>query len=160
MASMENQTIGDREINMHEEMRRAFALLSGKWKLEIMWLLNQRTYRFGELRTRRRRGGGSGAADRPGEAAGGERELFDADDARRLGAGAERHVLPVGRHRRGHDDLRPRRDDADLRLEERNAAPVEEVVVLGVSVGGAKVVKTDIAASNGVIHVIDTVLMP
>ncbi|ATE71105.1 winged helix-turn-helix transcriptional regulator [Lysobacter capsici] len=47
---MENQTIGDREINMHEEMRRAFALLSGKWKLEIMWLLNQRTYRFGELR--------------------------------------------------------------------------------------------------------------
>lgn len=50
MASMENQTIGDREINMHEEMRRAFALLSGKWKLEIMWLLNQRTYRFGELR--------------------------------------------------------------------------------------------------------------
>lgn len=47
---MEDQTIGDREINMHEEMRRAFALLSGKWKLEIMWLLNQRTYRFGELR--------------------------------------------------------------------------------------------------------------
>jgi DNA-binding HxlR family transcriptional regulator len=47
---MENQTIGDGEINMHEEMRRAFALLSGKWKLEIMWLLNQQTYRFGELR--------------------------------------------------------------------------------------------------------------
>src|SRR4030081_1671465 len=38
------------EINMHEEMRRAFALLSGKWKLEIMWLLNQRVCRFGELR--------------------------------------------------------------------------------------------------------------
>lgn len=35
---------------MHDEMRRAFALLSGKWKLEIMWLLNQRVYRFGELR--------------------------------------------------------------------------------------------------------------
>jgi len=35
---------------MHEEMRRAFALLSGKWKLEIMWLLYQRVYRFGELR--------------------------------------------------------------------------------------------------------------
>lgn len=31
-------------------MRRAFVLLSGKWKLEIMWLLNQRVYRFGELR--------------------------------------------------------------------------------------------------------------
>lgn len=30
----------------------------------------------------------------------------------------------------------------------------------GVMVDGAEVVKTDIAASNGVIHVIDTVLMP
>lgn len=48
--SMEKQTIEDAGINMHEEMRRAFALLSGKWKLEIMWLLNQRIYRFGELR--------------------------------------------------------------------------------------------------------------
>jgi DNA-binding HxlR family transcriptional regulator len=48
--SMKNQTMGDAKINMHEEMRRAFALLSGKWKLEIMWLLNQRVYRFGELR--------------------------------------------------------------------------------------------------------------
>lgn len=38
------------EVNMHDEMRRAFSLLSGKWKLEIMWLLNQRIYRFGELR--------------------------------------------------------------------------------------------------------------
>lgn len=47
---MENKTNGGDEINMHEEMRRAFALLSGKWKLEIMWLLNQRIYRFGELR--------------------------------------------------------------------------------------------------------------
>ena len=47
---MEKKTNGGDEINMHEEMRRAFALLSGKWKLEIMWLLNQRIYRFGELR--------------------------------------------------------------------------------------------------------------
>ncbi|WP_353627675.1 helix-turn-helix domain-containing protein [Ralstonia pseudosolanacearum] len=47
---MKNQTSGDEELNMHDEMRRAFALLSGKWKLEIMWLLNQRVYRFGELR--------------------------------------------------------------------------------------------------------------
>ncbi|KQQ78204.1 MarR family transcriptional regulator [Xanthomonas sp. Leaf131] len=47
---MEKQTIEGDERNMHEEMRRAFALLSGKWKLEIMWLLNQRVYRFGELR--------------------------------------------------------------------------------------------------------------
>jgi uncharacterized surface protein with fasciclin (FAS1) repeats len=30
----------------------------------------------------------------------------------------------------------------------------------GVAVDGAKVIKTDISASNGVIHVIDTVLLP
>jgi uncharacterized surface protein with fasciclin (FAS1) repeats len=30
----------------------------------------------------------------------------------------------------------------------------------GVTVDGAKVIKTDISASNGVIHVIDTVLLP
>lgn len=47
---MKNHTNDRDEINMHDEMRRAFALLSGKWKLEIMWLLNQRVYRFGELR--------------------------------------------------------------------------------------------------------------
>ena len=47
---MEKQTKGQGEVNMHDEMRRAFALLSGKWKLEIMWLLNRRIYRFGELR--------------------------------------------------------------------------------------------------------------
>jgi DNA-binding HxlR family transcriptional regulator len=47
---MENQTKEADGINMHDEMRRAFALLSGKWKLEIMWLLNKRIYRFGELR--------------------------------------------------------------------------------------------------------------
>ncbi|QNR45472.1 helix-turn-helix transcriptional regulator [Pseudomonas chlororaphis] len=47
---MEKQTNDSATVNMHEEMRRAFALLSGKWKLEIMWLLNQRVYRFGELR--------------------------------------------------------------------------------------------------------------
>ena len=47
---MEKQTMAEEDVNMHEEMRRAFALLSGKWKLEIMWLLNQRVYRFGELR--------------------------------------------------------------------------------------------------------------
>ncbi|WP_413786049.1 winged helix-turn-helix transcriptional regulator (plasmid) [Agrobacterium sp. rho-13.3] len=47
---MENQTNGDPVATMQDEMRRAFTLLSGKWKLEIMWLLNQRVYRFGELR--------------------------------------------------------------------------------------------------------------
>lgn len=50
MPSMKKHTIEDTEINMHDEVRRAFALLSGKWKLEIMWLLSQRIYRFGELR--------------------------------------------------------------------------------------------------------------
>jgi len=48
--SMKKKTNENTGVNMHEEMRRAFALLSGKWKLEIMWLLNQRIYRFGELR--------------------------------------------------------------------------------------------------------------
>jgi DNA-binding HxlR family transcriptional regulator len=38
------------DFTMQNAMRRAFAMLSGKWKLEIMWLLNQRVYRFGELR--------------------------------------------------------------------------------------------------------------
>lgn len=38
------------DFTMQDEMRRAFAMLSGKWKLEIMWLLSQRVYRFGELR--------------------------------------------------------------------------------------------------------------
>jgi DNA-binding HxlR family transcriptional regulator len=42
--------MADEEPSMQEEMRRAFALLSGKWKLEIMWLLNSRVHRFGELR--------------------------------------------------------------------------------------------------------------
>lgn len=40
--------MGD-DFTMQDEMRRAFAMLSGKWKLEIMWLLNQRVHRFGEL---------------------------------------------------------------------------------------------------------------
>jgi DNA-binding HxlR family transcriptional regulator len=47
---MEKQTIVHVEPSMQEEMRRAFALPSGKWKLEIMWWLNSRVHRFGELR--------------------------------------------------------------------------------------------------------------
>lgn len=47
---MQNQTMSDDIGNMHEELRRALALLSGKWKLEILWLLYQRVHRFGELR--------------------------------------------------------------------------------------------------------------
>ncbi|NHT77608.1 helix-turn-helix transcriptional regulator [Rhizobiaceae bacterium CRRU44] len=42
--------MAESDFTMQDEMRRAFAMLSGKWKLEIMWLLHQRVYRFGELR--------------------------------------------------------------------------------------------------------------
>ncbi|WP_404477588.1 winged helix-turn-helix transcriptional regulator [Novosphingobium sp. BL-52-GroH] len=51
--SMENVTIGGVEIDpsrMHAELRYALGLLSGKWKLEIMWHLYLRTHRFGELK--------------------------------------------------------------------------------------------------------------
>ena len=37
---------------------------------------------------------------------------------------------------------------------------LEIAVKDGVTVNGAKVVKTDITGSNGVIHVIDTVVLP
>jgi DNA-binding HxlR family transcriptional regulator len=30
--------------------RRAVGMISGRWKLEILWLLNQGTHRFGELK--------------------------------------------------------------------------------------------------------------
>jgi DNA-binding HxlR family transcriptional regulator len=42
--------MAETSFTMQDEMRRAFAMLSGKWKLEIMWLLHQRVHRFGELR--------------------------------------------------------------------------------------------------------------
>jgi DNA-binding HxlR family transcriptional regulator len=35
---------------VRDEVRRALALIGGKWKLEILWLLNQRMYRFNEMR--------------------------------------------------------------------------------------------------------------
>jgi len=41
-----------------------------------------------------------------------------------------------------------------------NGAAVSIDATNGVKVGGANVVTADIYASNGVIHVIDTVLMP
>ncbi|AYM14709.1 MULTISPECIES: winged helix-turn-helix transcriptional regulator [Agrobacterium] len=51
---MEKQTIvclEDADIDrLHDEMRQAFSMISGKWKLEILWLLNQRIHRFGELK--------------------------------------------------------------------------------------------------------------
>src|SRR5580700_2801621 len=35
---------------LRAEARKALGILTGKWKLEILWPLNQRTHRFGELR--------------------------------------------------------------------------------------------------------------
>ena len=35
---------------VRRRVRRALALIAGKWKLEILWLLNQRMHRFNELR--------------------------------------------------------------------------------------------------------------
>ncbi|MET0717603.1 MAG: helix-turn-helix domain-containing protein [Pseudoxanthomonas sp.] len=34
----------------HDEIRQSLAIFGGKWKLEILWLLHQRMYRFNELR--------------------------------------------------------------------------------------------------------------
>lgn len=40
-----------RDVSPHEyeSLRRALTMISGKWKLEILWLLYHRTHRFGEL---------------------------------------------------------------------------------------------------------------
>ena len=35
---------------LHDEIRQALAIFGGKWKLEILWLLQQRMHRFNELR--------------------------------------------------------------------------------------------------------------
>ncbi|PWE53025.1 MarR family transcriptional regulator [Metarhizobium album] len=37
-------------ITTRNGVRRAVSLFSGRWKLEILWLLNQRMHRFNELR--------------------------------------------------------------------------------------------------------------
>ena len=54
MDSMEIQTIAGltsaQVDHKNRNMRRALAMISGKWKLEIMSVLGQRTHRFGELR--------------------------------------------------------------------------------------------------------------
>ena len=51
---MDNMTIDPKAVSdpvaLRREMRRALATISGKWKLEILWLLNQRVHRFGELK--------------------------------------------------------------------------------------------------------------
>ena len=35
---------------LQAEFRRAVGMISGRWKLEILWLLSQGTHRFGELK--------------------------------------------------------------------------------------------------------------
>ena len=54
MDSMEIQTIAGltptQVDDKNRNMRRALAMISGKWKLEIMSVLSQRAYRFGELK--------------------------------------------------------------------------------------------------------------
>jgi DNA-binding HxlR family transcriptional regulator len=35
---------------VHADIRKAIGLLGGKWKLEILWLLQQRIHRFNELK--------------------------------------------------------------------------------------------------------------
>src|SRR5450432_524496 len=54
---MKNRTIGTGQSGsdpkvaaLRAEARKALGILTGKWKLEILWLLNQRLHRFGELR--------------------------------------------------------------------------------------------------------------
>src|ERR1700731_3300314 len=51
---MKDMTVDPRSISdpveARGELRRALATISGKWKLEILWLLNQRIHRFGELK--------------------------------------------------------------------------------------------------------------
>jgi len=53
-ASMENQTMNCSDPaaapGVHHAFRGALATLSGKWKPEILWCLNTRIHRFGELR--------------------------------------------------------------------------------------------------------------
>src|SRR5277367_6520596 len=52
---MENMTNGNGPCitstpQLRGEIRKAFTLITGKWKLEILWLLNHRVHRFGELK--------------------------------------------------------------------------------------------------------------
>jgi DNA-binding HxlR family transcriptional regulator len=47
--TIDTATISD-PLPMRRELRGALATISGKWKLEILWLLNQRVHRFGELK--------------------------------------------------------------------------------------------------------------
>lgn len=46
MTITRNQDVKPEE---YADLRKALTLIAGKWKLEILWLLYHRTYRFGEL---------------------------------------------------------------------------------------------------------------
>jgi len=48
---MPEQRPEQREVSPeeYEALRKALTMISGKWKLEILWLLYHRTHRFGEL---------------------------------------------------------------------------------------------------------------
>jgi len=39
-----------RVLALNTEIRASISTFSGKWKLEILWLLSQREHRFGDLR--------------------------------------------------------------------------------------------------------------
>jgi DNA-binding HxlR family transcriptional regulator len=49
--TMSDRTAAGRDVSPeeYETLRRALTMISGKWKLEILWLLYHRTHRFGEL---------------------------------------------------------------------------------------------------------------
>jgi DNA-binding HxlR family transcriptional regulator len=54
---MEEQTMNSAALRdgsdptiWRKAFRRMLRMISGKWKLEVLWLLHQRTHRFGELR--------------------------------------------------------------------------------------------------------------
>lgn len=50
MENNTNEAPKDKTAATRNSVRRAVGLFSGKWKLEILWLLNQKMYRFNELR--------------------------------------------------------------------------------------------------------------
>ena len=39
-----------RTAQLNAQIRSAISIFGGKWKLEILWVLSQRTHRFNELR--------------------------------------------------------------------------------------------------------------
>ena len=51
MTKTPDEYLGDAAAaQLRQEFRRTIGIITGRWKLEILWLLNQRMHRFGELR--------------------------------------------------------------------------------------------------------------